>query len=89
MDLKEVKNNYTKEYKYQELFRSVDFSERQPKLSANTYFYVVHSGGHIYGNYNGYLGHMEQHMKKYPDHTLYWLEPESEWFVKFYETGEN
>ena len=88
LELKDIKDNYIKEHKSQELYRSVNFADRKPKLSANEYFYMVYSeGGWVYARKSGYLGHMEQHMKEHPEHILYWLEPESEWFVELYETG--
>lgn len=59
-------------------YREVDFKERQPGMTANVYFYKAYSGGHTYGYYNGYVDHMKGHLKNYPDHTLVWLEPESE-----------
>lgn len=60
-------------------YREVNFKDRKPEMSANVYFYIVHSGGHTYGYYHGYLGHMESHLEEHPDHKLIWLEPEDEW----------
>lgn len=48
-------------------------------MSANNYFYYSHSGAFLFGEYNGYVGSMENHLSEYPDHKLVWLEPESEY----------
>lgn len=61
------------------LYREIKLSNRKPEMTANVYFYIVHSGGLTYGYYNGYLGHMETHLETFSDHTITWLEPESEW----------
>ena len=60
-------------------YRSIHFGERKPTMSANVYFYIAHSGAHTYGYYHGYCGHMTQHLKDNPTHSLTWLEPESEY----------
>jgi hypothetical protein len=60
-------------------YRSIHFDARKPTMSANVYFYIAHSGAHTYGYYHGYCGHMENHLKDNPTHSLTWLEPESEY----------
>ena len=69
-------------------YREVNFSDRKPKWSANVYFYITYTGGHTFGLYNGYTGHMETHLHEYPDHKLIWLEPESEYNPSTYYNRE-
>lgn len=67
-------------------YREVNFKKRKPYWGANNYFYVTHTSfGHVFSMDKGYRGHMESHLKKYPDHSLTWLEPESEWDKKYEE----
>lgn len=60
-------------------YRERDFNGHKPKWSANHYFYIVHCGGHVWKSDSGLQGHMEQHLREYPDHTITWLEPEHEY----------
>lgn len=60
-------------------YKEVEFEKRKPKWSANTYFYMVHSGGFLYKYDSGYTGHMEHHLRENPKHIITWLEPESQW----------
>lgn len=86
-DLKDIKGNYKKEHEYQQLYRSVDFFKRKPMMSANWYHWYTHSGFFVHGHYHGCVGHMERYALENPGHSIYWLEPESEWYERLYETG--
>ena len=65
-------------------YREVSFDKRKPKWKHNSYFYIVHSSGHTYGEYSGQTGHMERHLKDGIDHTITWLEPECDYDPETY-----
>ena len=65
-------------------YREVSFEIRKPKWKHNSYFYAIYSNGHTYNHCSGTTGHMENHLKDYPNHTITWLEPEHDYDPKTY-----
>ena len=65
-------------------YREVEFNERKPANTSITYFYISYSGGATFGYFTGLIGHIESHLKEYPDHKIVWLEPECDYDADTY-----